>query len=133
MVRCRVATASSFVAKVLAEVFAHFYAVAVKRHSSMGNCLFGLLGRINYERCSQVCSSHLSPFSVSVSLGFHCTSHAFFPERLSNHCQGLRRTFSEVCTEFEAVPLSDPSRNRIRPDTRLQINGSNNQHIHTNG
>jgi hypothetical protein len=31
-----------FVAKVRGEVFAHFHAVAVKRHSSMWNWLFGL-------------------------------------------------------------------------------------------
>jgi hypothetical protein len=63
-------------------------------------------------------STRLSPFSVSVSLDFPCTAHAFLPERLSNRC-----TFSEICTEFDAVPLSAPSRNRIRPDTRLQIKG----------
>jgi hypothetical protein len=33
--RCRDATASSFVAKVQDEVFAHFHAVTVKRHSSI--------------------------------------------------------------------------------------------------
>jgi hypothetical protein len=31
-----------------------------------------------------------------------CTDHAFFPERLSNHCHGLRHTFSEICTTFDA-------------------------------
>jgi hypothetical protein len=44
--RCRDATASSFVVKVRDKVFTHFHAVAVKRHSSMRNWLFGLLGRI---------------------------------------------------------------------------------------
>jgi hypothetical protein len=73
--------------------------------------------------CSWLCSSPVSPFSVSTSLYFPCTPHAFFPERLSYHCQGLRRTLSEVCTKLGAVPLLDPSRNRIRPDTRLQIEG----------
>jgi hypothetical protein len=63
----------------------------------------------------------MSPFSVSVSLDFPCTAYAFFPKRLSNHCQSLRRPFSEICTTFDAVPLSDPSQNRIRPDTLLQI------------
>jgi hypothetical protein len=42
-VRCRDATASSFVAKVRGEVFAHFHAFAVKLHSSMRNGLFGIL------------------------------------------------------------------------------------------
>jgi hypothetical protein len=51
---------------------------------------------------------HLSRlFLVSVSLDFTCMAHAFFPERLSNHCQGLRCTFSEIYTKFDAVPLSD--------------------------
>jgi hypothetical protein len=46
---------------------------------------------------------------------------AFFSERLYNHCHGLRRNFSEICTKLDAVPLSNPSRNRINPDTGLQI------------
>jgi hypothetical protein len=62
-----------------------------------------------------------------VNLVFPCTAHAFCPECLSNHCQGLRRTFSYICTIFVAVPLSDPLRKPIRPDTRLQINGRKNQ------
>jgi hypothetical protein len=36
-VRCRDETASSFVAKFRGEVFAHFHAVALKRHRSMWN------------------------------------------------------------------------------------------------
>jgi hypothetical protein len=51
-----------------------------------------------------------------------CTAHAFFPKRLSNHCHGLSHTFSKICT-FDAVPLSDPLRNGIRLDTRIQIKG----------
>jgi hypothetical protein len=52
------------------------------------------------------------------SIGTSC-----FPERLYNHCQGLRLISSEKCTKFDAVPLSDPSPNRIRPDTRLEMKG----------
>jgi hypothetical protein len=52
-----------------------------------------------------------------------CTAHAFFPKRLSNHCQHLHHTFSKIYTEFDSHSLSDPSWNRIRPDTRLQIKG----------
>jgi hypothetical protein len=33
------------------------------------------------------------------------------------------RTCSQICTQFDAVPLSGPSRNRITSDTRLQIKG----------
>jgi hypothetical protein len=45
-VRCRDAIPSSFVAKVRGEVFERFYAVAVKRHNSTSNWLFGLPERI---------------------------------------------------------------------------------------
>jgi hypothetical protein len=59
---------------------------------------------------------HLSHFFlVSVNLDFVCMAHAFFPGCLSNHCQGLRNTFSQICTKFDAVPLLDPSQNYIRP------------------
>jgi hypothetical protein len=58
-----------------------------------------------------------------VGLDFLCTAHSFFPDRSSNHCQGLRRTFPEICIKFGVDPLSDPLRNRIRPDTRLQLKG----------
>jgi hypothetical protein len=51
-----------------------------------------------------------------------CTVHAFLPERLPNHCQGLLRTFSETCT-FDAVPMLDPLRYRIRTVILLQIIG----------
>jgi hypothetical protein len=68
-----------------------------------------------------LCSSLVSPCSVLASLNFAYTAHTFFPECLCNHFQGLHHTFSEIYTKFDAVPLSDPSRNRIRPDTRLQI------------
>jgi hypothetical protein len=54
-----------------------------------------------------------------------CTAPAFFPECLSNHCQGLRTFFQDShkiwCTL--AVPLSDPFQNCIGPDTQLQIKG----------
>jgi hypothetical protein len=49
-VRCRDATARSFVAKIRGEVFAYFHAFAMKRHSSMQNSLLGLPGWILYEQ-----------------------------------------------------------------------------------
>jgi hypothetical protein len=125
---------SWLVAKIRDEIFAHFYAVAVKRHSSKRNWLFGLPGWILCEQSpwcqlklwasSWFCYLPVSPFSFTVNLDLSCTVHAFFPESLSNHCQGLRRTFSEIFTQFGTVLLSYPSRNRIRPDTRLQTEGS---------
>jgi hypothetical protein len=76
-----------------------------KRYNSVWNWLFGLQGLILFEQspwcqriwweCSWFYSSPVSLFSVSVSLAFPCTAHAFFIECLSNHCQGLCRTFAE--------------------------------------
>jgi hypothetical protein len=116
--RRREETGSCFVAKVRVEVFAHFHAIALKRHSSIRNWLCGLPERILSEQspwcqrklwaCSWLCSSPVSPFLVTVSLDFPCTAHAFFPERLSNHCQGIRRNFSEISTKCDAHSLSGP-------------------------
>jgi hypothetical protein len=74
MVRCRDATARTFVAKVRGEVFVYFHAVTVKRHSSMWNWLLGLTGQILCEQSpwchkhwwarSWLCSSPVSTFSV---------------------------------------------------------------------
>jgi hypothetical protein len=122
--------ASFFVAKIWYEVFAHLQAVSALPHSLIRNWLFGLPGRILCEQypwclrkwwaCSWLCSSPVTPFSACLEPGMSfknpCTLYAFFPERLSNQCQGLRRTFSKIWTKFDAVPLSDPSRNHIRPD-----------------
>jgi hypothetical protein len=44
MVNC--SDASSFIVKVWGDVFTNFHAVAVKRHSSNWNLVFGLPGRI---------------------------------------------------------------------------------------
>jgi hypothetical protein len=57
-------------------------------------------------------------------------AYVFFHERLFSNCKGFRRSFSEICTKFDAVPLSGPSRNHIGPDTRLAIKGRKNEHIH---
>jgi hypothetical protein len=45
-----------------------------------------------------------------------CTAQPFFPERLPDHFQGVCCTFSEICTKYYTVPLSDPSQ-------RLQMKG----------
>jgi hypothetical protein len=132
-----------FVTKVRGEVFAHFHAVARKGHSSFRNWLFGLQGPALCEQypwfkrkwlaCSWLCSLPVSPFSVSVTFDapfkYPCTAYAFFPERLSNHCQGLRRNLSKICTKFDADSQSDPSRNRLRPDTPLQTKGRKYRHV----
>jgi hypothetical protein len=82
----------------------------------------------NYEHALGF-SFHLSRFfsvcpEPSVPFKQPCTADAFFPRRLYNHYHNHNRLiFSEICIKFVAVPLSDPSRNRIRTDTGLQING----------
>jgi hypothetical protein len=92
-------------------------------------CSLRAISLMPKKMISMLTTFHMSRlFSVSVSLDFQCTAHAFFPECLSNQCQGLRRNFPEIFTKSDAVPLSDPSRNPIRPDTRLQIIGRKNQH-----
>jgi hypothetical protein len=118
------------VVKVRGEVITNFHIATKERRSSMRNWLFGLPVRILCEKspwwlfvCPWLCSSSVSPFSISMSLDVPCTAHASLPERLFNHCQGLHRTFSETCTQFDAVRLSDPPWNRIRPNTRLKIKG----------
>jgi hypothetical protein len=60
---------------------------------------------------SLVCPEPSMPFKHP------CMVHAFFSECLSNHWPGVHCTFSEICTISDAVPLSDQSRNPIRPDT----------------
>jgi hypothetical protein len=112
-------------------ILTHF---AENRYNSMRNWVFGLPGRVLCEESPwcQRNDEHLTllfaylAVSVSVNIDFPCTAHVFFPERLSSHYQGLLRNSFEICTKFEAFPMSNPSRNYIRPDTRLQIKGRKN-------
>jgi hypothetical protein len=103
----------------------------------MWNWLFGLPGWNICEQspwcqrklwaCSWLCSSPISPISacpeLSMSFKHQHMAHAFFPENLYNHSQGLCSTSSEICIKLDAHSLPDPSRNRIRPDIRLQLKG----------
>jgi hypothetical protein len=120
-VRCHDAIASSFVAKFRGEVLANFYAVAVKRHSSMRNwlssarripCQQPSISRKRLWTCSRVCSSPVSSLSVSISFHFLYTAHTFFSDALVSRCAQNLMLF-----------LCQISRNLIRPDTRLQANG----------
>jgi hypothetical protein len=102
----------------------------------MRSCLFGMPGRILVNTTSPMMSKNmmgmlatlfftcLALFSVSLSFSSPCMAYAVLPpERLFNHCRCLCLQFSEICSNCNAVTLLDPSRNRIRPDTRLQIKG----------
>jgi hypothetical protein len=81
MVCCRVATASSSVAKVWGEVFANFHVVTINCYSSIWNWLFGLPGQIICEQsrccqrkwwaCSWLCSSPVSPFQSALNQACH--------------------------------------------------------------
>jgi hypothetical protein len=100
---------NTFVTNVQGEVFANVQAVAVKLHRLCGiDCLaceeeFFMKNPLDVKENENALDFSLllsRLFSVSVSLDFPCTVHALFPERLSNHCQGIRRTFSEICRKF---------------------------------
>jgi hypothetical protein len=60
------------------------------------------------------------------SLDFPCTAHAFFPERLSNHCQGLHHTFSEICTK--CCPFVGSIAKSHQANTQLQTKDVKNQY-----
>jgi hypothetical protein len=132
-VRCRDATVSNFVAKVLAEAFSYFNGIAVKCQSSMRNWLFGLPGWIICELVNLMSKNMISMILTFVftcltffgfgELGLSMYGLCFLSRTLVNHRQGLHRTFSGICTKFDAVPLLDPSRNLIRPDIWLKIEG----------
>jgi hypothetical protein len=126
-VRCRDATASSFVTKVRGEVFAHFHAVAIKRHSSVWNWLFSLPGRILCEQsawcqrkwwtCSWLCSSPVAFFRSALNRICHLNtcvrlmlsspnaylvigrvSVAFFPRFAQNLMLFLYRIHREIAS-----------------------------------
>jgi hypothetical protein len=93
----------------------------------MQNWLFGLLGQILCEQSAWLLTSLVSPFLVypepSMPFKYPCMAYALFPERLSNQCQSLRHTLSEICTKCDVRSLSVSLQDHIRRDTRLQING----------
>jgi hypothetical protein len=106
--RCCDATASSFVAKVRGEVFAHIQEVAAKRYSSMRHWLFGLLGRIVYEQSSW-CQRKWWAFY------WLCSSPVllFRPRRvwtcrvrlMLSSPNAFLIIFSEICTKHDAYSL----------------------------
>jgi hypothetical protein len=116
-VHCRDATVIFFATEVQGEVFAHSHVVALK---VTGVCEIDCLAcqdeffvnnpldvkENNEHALDFALHLSLSPFSVSVSmdipLNYPCTAHAFFLERFSNHCQGVNRTFSGICTKFDS-------------------------------
>jgi hypothetical protein len=124
-VSCRDATARSFVAKFRVEIFAHFHAVVMKGHSNMRNWKFGLPGRILCEQSLYINENdeHALDSAFRLSRLFRSRWVYIFRERLlvssPNEWLIFARVSVEICTKFDAVPFSGPSRNRIRPDTRL--------------
>jgi hypothetical protein len=130
-VRFCAASASCFVAKVRGGVFSHFHAVAVKRHSSMRidclACQDELF--VNNHLDVKENDEHALDFTLHMSCLFRSPWVCTFRVRLMlsslNAYIIIARLseVSEVCIKFDAVPLSDPSQNHIRSDTRLQIKG----------
>jgi hypothetical protein len=81
-------------------------------------------------------SSHIftqSPTNVTVECGIDCLAcqdELFVNDPLDvkgnyehvlHFALRLPCILSKTCAKFDAVPLSDPSRNHIRPDTQLQV------------
>jgi hypothetical protein len=104
------ATASSSVASVQGEVFAHFHAVTVKHHSRTRNWLLDLPGQI---LCKQSPSCQRKWWACSWLCLFRSrwvwTFHVWIMLSSPIACQGLCLTFSEICTKFNVRSLSDPS------------------------
>jgi hypothetical protein len=95
-------------------------------HSTMQNWLFGLPGWILCEQSPwwwvkflNLLFTYLTFFGLGEFM-LSCMTHAFLPKIMSNHFQGLCSTFSEICTKFDDVSLSDPSQNCIMtPNKRM--------------
>jgi hypothetical protein len=121
-VRCSTATAASyFVAKVRSEVFAHFHALAITHHSS----IWLWPARKNFLWIVPLVSKKMMSM-LFICLVFSClrdfglSLHGLW---LSNHCQGLHRTFSVACTEVDAVVGSITKSHQARyrtPNIRTQ-------------
>jgi hypothetical protein len=97
------------------------HAVTVNRRSSMRNWLFGLLMSKKIMSMLLTLLFICLTFSDLGEFGLSVYGYAFFPEFLFNHHHGLRCIFPDICTKSDAVPLSDPLRICMRPDTWLQI------------
>jgi hypothetical protein len=128
-VQCRDVTAI-----FLCEFFAQCHAVAVKVTVVCGSDCFSCQDEFLMNNPLDVKwnDEHALDFVVHLSRTFQsglnraCYSHTRVRLMLSfpNVCLIISRvsvTLSEICTKFDAHSLSDPSRNHIRPDTRLQI------------
>jgi hypothetical protein len=112
-------TARSLVVKVRGEVFAYFLSFAVKRRKIIRNWQ---RTRWAYSwLCSRSVSFFRSRWVSTFRVQLLLSSPKFY-----NHCQGLRRSFSEIWTKFYTHSLSVPSRNSNKPDVRLQIKGRKN-------
>jgi hypothetical protein len=118
MVHCRYATASSCVAEVWGEVFAHFHAAAIQRHSSIQtDCL---VCHDEFFVNNSLDVKEIDENALCLSYRFRSQSvwtfHVWFTLSSLNACL-IIAIFSEICTKFDDVPSSDPLKNRIMPDT----------------
>jgi hypothetical protein len=98
---CRDATASPFVTKFQGEVFIHFHAVAVKRHSSIRNWLFGLPGGILCEQ-SPWCQRKRWACTLDFTLHLACCSntHVWLMLSFLNTCLIIARVTISLFPRF---------------------------------
>jgi hypothetical protein len=120
------AKVSSFVAKFQGKVFTHFHAVAVKvtvvcRIHCLTGCEQSPWCKRKCWACSWLYTSPVSPFSVcpepSMPFKHLHMAHAFFSECLSNHCQGLRHTFSKLHKIWNTLAVGSISSHQARHTT----------------
>jgi hypothetical protein len=118
MERCDT-TASSFVAKVWNEVFAHLHAVVVKCESSTRNWLFGLSGRVLSELPPSYQGNDEDALDVTLHLSLLLRSSSYARVRLVLSSPKACQISARVCRT-----LSDPSQNRITPDTTILLSNA---------
>jgi hypothetical protein len=115
--RCYDETTSSFVAKFRCEIFQQFYAVAIERHSSLASQDEFLIRKPldDNEKDFDLYLSRVlrSVLNRELHSNTKCTARAFSPKLLSKHCQCLHPFFPRF--------VQNLTRNRIRPESRLQI------------
>jgi hypothetical protein len=93
-VRCSDAAASSVIAKVRGEVFAHFQAVAVKRHSTIWNRLLFLPGGIKFRISPLMSNDELFNACLVIAKVSVAISPRFAQNLMPIYCRISRETAS---------------------------------------
>jgi hypothetical protein len=135
MVRCHFATASSFVAKTSGRSLRTFSRSLVKRHNSIRNWLFGLPSELFPLMWNKIISMLLTLLSTCLAFlrsALKRACHSNTPVRLMlsslNACLIIASYSVALFPRFAqnfCTSLSNPVRNRIKTNTRLQIKRQN--------